>query len=90
VAEGEPVIKEIYIEATPQEIFAYLTDSDKYVLSMGLAAQIIDRRCAGERRLHPEHRPLPQTEHRRRAPSSRVASSLAKLKRITPWSVPSV
>jgi len=46
VAESEPIIKEIFIEATPEEIFPYLTQSEKYVLWMGLTAEI-DARPGG-------------------------------------------
>jgi uncharacterized protein YndB with AHSA1/START domain len=40
VAASEPIVKEIFIEATPEEIFPYLTRSEKYVLWMGLTAEI--------------------------------------------------
>jgi uncharacterized protein YndB with AHSA1/START domain len=46
VAADEPIIKEIFIEATPEEIFSYLTSSEKYILWMGLAAEI-DARPGG-------------------------------------------
>lgn len=39
----KPVIKEIFIEAPPEEVFPYLTQSEKYVLWMGLAAELDPR-----------------------------------------------
>ena len=46
MAASEPIVKEIFIEATPEEIFPYLIRSEKYVLWMGLAAEI-DARPGG-------------------------------------------
>jgi uncharacterized protein YndB with AHSA1/START domain len=46
VAANEPIVKEIFIEALPEEIFPYLTRSEKYILWMGLAAEI-DARPGG-------------------------------------------
>jgi len=36
----EPIVKEIFIAAAPEEIFPYLTQADKYILWMGLSAEI--------------------------------------------------
>jgi uncharacterized protein YndB with AHSA1/START domain len=57
VAEDEPIIKEIFIEATPEEIFPYLIDSDKYVQWMGLAAQL-DPRPGGIFQIDPNTRDI--------------------------------
>ncbi|MGP0090169.1 MAG: SRPBCC family protein [Xanthobacteraceae bacterium] len=46
MAASEPIVKEIFIRATPEEIFPYLTQSEKYILWMGLAAEI-DARPGG-------------------------------------------
>ncbi len=37
---GEPLVKEIFIDATPEEIFPYLTRSEKWALWMGISAEI--------------------------------------------------
>lgn len=37
---SEPVVREVFIDASPEEIFPYLTQADKFVLWMGLSAQI--------------------------------------------------
>lgn len=71
MAEGEPVIKEIFIEATPQEIFAYLTDSDKYVLWMGLAAQL-DPRPGGIFQIDPNTRDIIRGKFIEVVPPTRV------------------
>jgi len=39
----EPIVKEIFIDAPPEEVFTYLTESEKYVLWMGLSAEIDPR-----------------------------------------------
>ena len=42
----KPIVKEIFIAAAPEEIFPYLTQADKYILWMGLSAEI-DARPGG-------------------------------------------
>jgi uncharacterized protein YndB with AHSA1/START domain len=57
VTKGEPIIREIFIEATPEEVFPYLTQSDKYVLWMGLTAEI-DPRPGGIYQVDPNTRDI--------------------------------
>ena len=57
MAEDEWIVKEIFIEATPEEIFPYLTQGDKYVLWMGLAAQL-DPRPGGIYQIDPNTRDI--------------------------------
>lgn len=46
----DAVVKEIYIEATPAEVFPYLTQSEEYVKWMGVSAQL-DARPGGVYRI---------------------------------------
>jgi uncharacterized protein YndB with AHSA1/START domain len=57
MADDEPVIKEIFIDAAPAEVFPYLTQSEKYVLWMGLAAEI-DARPGGIFKVDPNTRDI--------------------------------
>ena len=52
VADAEDIVKEIFIDASPDEVFPYLTRSDRYVLWMGLSAQL-DARPGGTYRVDP-------------------------------------
>lgn len=38
--DTDVIVKEIFLEASPEEVFPYLTESGKYLLWMGVAAQI--------------------------------------------------
>jgi uncharacterized protein YndB with AHSA1/START domain len=58
---SEPVIKEIFIEAQPEEIFSYLTQGDKFVQWMGLVANI-EARPGGIFRLDPNHHDIIEGE----------------------------
>jgi len=40
MAADDPIVKEIFIEAGPEEIFPYLTESGKYLLWMGVSAEL--------------------------------------------------
>jgi uncharacterized protein YndB with AHSA1/START domain len=55
VADDEPIVREIYIDASPEETFPYLTESDKYRLWMGLSAEL-DARPGGIFRVDPNGR----------------------------------
>jgi len=55
VADDEPIVREIYIDASPEETFPYLTESDKYRLWMGLSAEL-DARPGGMFRVDPNGR----------------------------------
>jgi uncharacterized protein YndB with AHSA1/START domain len=57
VAANDTVVKEIFIDATPEEIFPYLTQSEKYVLWMGLSAEI-DARPGGIFKVDPNTRDI--------------------------------
>jgi uncharacterized protein YndB with AHSA1/START domain len=57
MADDEPVTKEIFIDAAPAEVFPYLTQSEKYVLWMGLAAEI-DARPGGIFKVDPNTRDI--------------------------------
>jgi uncharacterized protein YndB with AHSA1/START domain len=52
VAEAEPIVKEILLDATPEEVFAYLTESGRYVQWMAIAAEL-DPRPGGIFRIDP-------------------------------------
>jgi uncharacterized protein YndB with AHSA1/START domain len=55
VADDEPIVREIYIEASPEETFPYLTDSDKYLRWMGVSAEL-DPRPGGLFKVDPNGR----------------------------------
>jgi uncharacterized protein YndB with AHSA1/START domain len=55
VADDEPIVREIYIDATPEETFPYLTEGDKYLLWMGLSAEL-DPRPGGVFKVDPNGR----------------------------------
>ena len=55
MADDEPIVREIYIDASPEETFPYLTESDKYRLWMGLSAEL-DARPGGIFRVDPNGR----------------------------------
>ena len=57
MTDDEPIIREIFIEATPEEVFPYLTQSDKYVLWMGLTAHL-DPRPGGIYQIDPNTRDI--------------------------------
>jgi uncharacterized protein YndB with AHSA1/START domain len=46
MADDSPVIKEIFIDARPEDIFPYLTESRKYLQWMGVSAEL-DARPGG-------------------------------------------
>jgi uncharacterized protein YndB with AHSA1/START domain len=71
VAEDEPIVKQIFIEATPEEIFPYLTQSDKYILWMGLAAQL-DPRPGGIYQIDPNTRDIILGEFIEIVPPTRI------------------
>ena len=41
--DNSPVIKEIFVEATPEETFSYLTDPEKFLTWMGVSAELQPR-----------------------------------------------
>jgi uncharacterized protein YndB with AHSA1/START domain len=51
----DPIEKQIFLDASPEEVFAYLTDSRKYLLWMGVAAEL-DPRPGGLFKLDPNGR----------------------------------
>jgi uncharacterized protein YndB with AHSA1/START domain len=52
VADADPIVREIYIDASPEEVFPYLTNGDRYSLWMGLVAEL-DPRPGGIYRVQP-------------------------------------
>jgi uncharacterized protein YndB with AHSA1/START domain len=52
VADASPIVKEVFLDATPEEVFAYLTESTRYIQWMGVAAEL-DPRPGGIFRLDP-------------------------------------
>jgi uncharacterized protein YndB with AHSA1/START domain len=57
MAQSDPIVKQTFIAATPDEIFPYLTQSEKYILWMGLAAEI-DARPGGIFQVDPNTRDI--------------------------------
>jgi uncharacterized protein YndB with AHSA1/START domain len=51
----DPIEKQIFLDASPEEVFAYLTDSRKYLLWMGVAAEL-DPRPGGLFKVDPNGR----------------------------------
>ena len=41
--DDDAIVKEIYIEAAPADVFPYLTQTDKYLLWMGISAELDPR-----------------------------------------------
>jgi uncharacterized protein YndB with AHSA1/START domain len=52
VAEASRIIKEVLLDATPEEVFSYLTQSEKYIQWMAVAAEL-DPRPGGIFRIDP-------------------------------------
>ena len=57
MANDEPIVREIYIDASPEETFPYLTDSEKYLRWMGVSAEL-DARPGGIFRVDPNGRDI--------------------------------
>jgi uncharacterized protein YndB with AHSA1/START domain len=55
MADDKPIIKEIFIDARPEEIFPYLTENEKYLSWMGIAAEL-DPRPGGNFQVDPNGR----------------------------------
>ena len=49
---ADPIVREIYIDARPEDVFPYLTNGDQYSLWMGLSAEL-DARPGGLYRVVP-------------------------------------
>jgi uncharacterized protein YndB with AHSA1/START domain len=43
MADDKPIIKEVFIDASPEEIFPYLTENEKYLSWMGISANLNPR-----------------------------------------------
>lgn len=71
MADAEPVVKEVLIEATPEEIFPYLTRGDLYVLWMGLTAEL-DPTVGGLYRVDPNGSDVIRGEYLEITPPNRV------------------
>lgn len=53
--DGSPIEKELFIDAPPEEVFSYLTESRKYLLWMGVAVEL-DPRPGGLFKVDPNGR----------------------------------
>jgi uncharacterized protein YndB with AHSA1/START domain len=71
VSDDDPIIKEIFIDASPEETFPYLTETAKYVLWMGLAAEI-EARPGGIFEVDPNGRDVIRGEFIEVSPPHRV------------------
>jgi uncharacterized protein YndB with AHSA1/START domain len=40
VADAEPIVREVWIDADPETVFAFFTDAEKYVRWLGLRAEL--------------------------------------------------
>ena len=54
-SDDEPIVREIYIDASPEETFPYFTDSQKYLRWMGIEAEL-DARPGGIFKVDPNGR----------------------------------
>jgi uncharacterized protein YndB with AHSA1/START domain len=52
VPNTRPIVKEVLLDATPEEVFAYLTRGDRYLQWMGVSAEL-DPRPGGVFRIDP-------------------------------------
>ena len=52
MTDARPIVKELLLDATPEEIFPYLTQSDYYTQWMGVAVEL-DARPGGIFRVDP-------------------------------------
>jgi uncharacterized protein YndB with AHSA1/START domain len=71
MADDSPIIKEIFIDASPEEIFPYLTESGKYLQWMGVSAQL-DARPGGIFEVDPNGRDVIAGEFLEVEPPHRV------------------
>lgn len=68
---SDPLVKEIFINATPEVVFEFLTDPVKMLRWMGVAAEI-DPRPGGIYRLDPNDRDVIRGEYLEVIPHSKV------------------
>jgi uncharacterized protein YndB with AHSA1/START domain len=68
---SDPLVKEIYIDAPPQVIFAFLTDPVKMVRWMGIQAEL-DPKPGGIYRLDPNGRDVIRGAYLEVVPESRI------------------
>lgn len=71
MAADDPIVKEIFIEAEPEDIFPYLTESEKYLLWMGVSAEL-DARPGGIFKVDPNGRDVIFGEYLEVEPPRRV------------------
>jgi len=71
VADAEPIVKELWIDAPPEVVFAYFTDADKYVRWLGLRAEL-DARPGGVFRVDPNGREWIRGRYVEVVPHSRI------------------
>lgn len=68
---ADPIVKVIYIEAPPKEVFEFLTDPAKMVRWMGLEAEL-DPQPGGKYRLDPNGRDVIQGTYLEVVPNSKI------------------
>ena len=68
---AEPIVKEIYIEASPEIIFEFLTNQENFLRWMGLRAEL-DPRPGGIFRVDPNGRDIIRGTYLEVVPPSRV------------------
>lgn len=68
---ADPIVKEIYIEASPEIVFEYLTDPQKMIRWMGLSAEL-EPKPGGLYRLDPNGRDVIRGSYLEVVPHSRI------------------
>ncbi len=71
MASDDPIVREIFIDASPEEVFPYLTQRDRYLEWMGLTAEL-DARPGGVFRVEPNGRNVIRGEFREVSPPTRL------------------
>jgi uncharacterized protein YndB with AHSA1/START domain len=71
VADDDPIVREIFIEASPEVVFGYFTDAEKYTRWLGLRAEL-DVRPGGLFRVDPNGREMIRGTYLEVVPYSRI------------------
>jgi uncharacterized protein YndB with AHSA1/START domain len=71
LTDNEPVYKEIYIQASPEQVFSFLSQHDKFPRWMGQALEI-EARPGGKFRLDPNGKDLIRGEFLEVDPPRRI------------------
>lgn len=67
----EPIVKQIHIEAPPEDVFPYLVESEKYLTWMGISAEL-DARPGGVFKVDPNGREIIEGRFVEVSPPNRV------------------